>query len=807
MKKCNGVTFILLLLIIVNVYSIKVQAQDLPKLGKSTVKEIISAMSLEEKARLVVGTGMIMDLPDSIVKKFPGGKNPFAPAPGSTGVGMSANLVNGSAGQTAGIERFGILQTVVADGPAGLRISPTRKNDTKTYFCTAFPIGTLLASSWDKEMVYKLGQVFGNEVHEYGVDVVLGPGLNIQRNPLCGRNFEYYSEDPFLTGKIASSIVNGIQSQGVGTSIKHFAANNQETNRNTVNTILSERALREIYLEGFRITIEEANPWTVMSSYNLINGTYASESPDLLTTILRNDWNYKGMVMTDWFGGKNAVAQMIAGNDLLMPGMGQNDVIVKAVNEGKLDIKYLDANVERILNYILKTPRFNGYKYSNAPDLKAHALLAREAAANGMVLLKNDKSSLPFDTKIKKIAAFGNASYETVIGGTGSGDVNEAYTISLADGLKNAGFTVNEPLVKIYADYIKVTRDNQPKPNNPFAMLMGAKLPVAEMPVDEALATKMAGENDIAIITIGRNAGEGQDRKEEDDFNLTKTELEAINNITKAFHAKGKKVVVVLNIGGVVETASWKNIPDAILLAWQPGQEAGNAITDVLTGKVNPSGKLTASFPLIYNDDPSAKNFPGIELPDNGPKTGGMSFGMGKPAKVVYEEGIYVGYRYFNTFNKPVSYEFGFGLSYTDFTYSNLKLSASSFKDKLLVSVDIKNTGKMAGKEVVQLYISAPAKELDKPESELKGFEKTRLLKPGESQTITFEINARQLSSFDTKTSAWQAEKGNYEVKVGASSKDIKLKAGFSLENTLVVKKETKALSPVENINELKNQK
>jgi len=275
MKKVNAIAFIWILQFIITASMVQVQAQNLPQLGKSSVKEIISAMTLEEKARLVVGTGMSFELPDSILKKMPGGKNPFDNNSGTTAIGSSKNIVNGCAGTTGGVERFGIPQTVVADGPAGLRISPKRKDDTKTYFCTAFPVGTSLASTWNKKMIYKLGQAFGNEIHEYGVDVVLGPGMNIHRNPLCGRNFEYYSEDPFVTGKIAASIVNGIQSQGVGTSIKHFAVNNQETNRNSVNVVISERALREIYLEGFRIAIEESNPWTVMSSYNLANGTYA----------------------------------------------------------------------------------------------------------------------------------------------------------------------------------------------------------------------------------------------------------------------------------------------------------------------------------------------------------------------------------------------------------------------------------------------------------------------------------------------------------------------------------------------------
>lgn len=791
--------FFSLFLVVAFILPANSQTGIAPKLGKDPVKKVIAAMTLEEKAGLVVGTGMRMP-----------GASPAAPAasaantPAAPVIGQTQSLVAGAAGTSFAIQRLGITPMVLADGPAGLRISPTRENDKNTYYCTAFPVATLLASTWDTELVNKVGQSIGNEVLEYGADVLLGPGMNIHRNPLCGRNFEYYSEDPYVTGKIAAAMVNGVESQGVGTSVKHFAANNAETNRNSLNTNISERALREIYLEGFRIVVQEAQPWTVMSSYNLINGTYTSESSDLLTNILRKDWGFKGYVMTDWFGGKDPVAQMIAGNDLLMPGNpGQVQAIIKAVQDGKLDVKILDRNVERILNIMLQSPRFKGYKYSNKPDLKTNAQITRKAAAEGMVLLKNVNGALPFGTAIKNIAAFGNTSYEIITGGTGSGDVNEAYSISLIDGLQNAGFKANEDLHALYANYLKLTKAGRPQ-NRGF--MMGSK-PIEELNLNQDIINGMANLSDAAIITIGRNSGEGSDRINiKGDFLLSDSEQQLIKLVSTAFQVKGKKVIVILNVGGVVETTSWRDLPDAILLAWQAGQETGNSIADILSGKVNPSGKIATAFPVNYEDVPSSKSFPGKELPTDQSANQGQAggFGRSKPAVVNYEDGIYVGYRYYETFKVKPAYEFGYGLSYTSFVYSNLKLSSPKFSGNITVIIDIKNGGTVAGKEVVELYLSAPAVKLDKPALELKGFAKTRLLQPGESQTLTFKIDSRSLSSFDPASSSWIAEAGKYEVKIGASSKDIRQNASFTLAKDLTVKKETVSLVPKEKINELK---
>ncbi len=771
------------------------------------LQQIVAKMTLEQKAQLVIGTGMFMDLPDSIKKKF--GMSTEPPTdPYSQMVDKIRKYLPGAAGNSAEFPELGITTQVLTDGPAGLRIQPKRKGDDKTYYCTAFPIATVLASTWDTELVYKVGQAMGNEVKEYGSDILLAPALNIQRDPLCGRNFEYYSEDPLIAGKMAAAMVNGIQSNGAGTSIKHFAANNSETNRMTVNTIVSQRALREIYLRGFEIAVKEAQPWTVMSSYNKINGTYTSESHDLLTKILRDDWGFKGYVMTDWGGGSDVVAQMNAGNDMIQPGSPkQIQEIVTAVKDGKLDEKVLDKNVARILTIMTKTPRYNHYRFSSTPDLAAHAEVTRQAASDGMVLLKNEGNALPLDKSVKNIAAFGNTSYDFISGGTGSGDVNEAYTISLTDGLRNGGFTSVDELKSIYENYRKVTEAQKGPSKNPFAF-MGGKDPLPEMVVTPELARQMAEKADIALITIGRNAGEGRDRLVEGgDFLLSTVEMDMLKNVKEAFSAKGKKTIVVLNIAGVIETASWRDIPDAILLAWQPGQEAGNSVTDVLSGKVNPSGKLAATFPMAYSDTPTAKNFPGMseqsDKEDNAADLSGFSFMRRKPWKIVYEEDVYMGYRYYNTFKVPTAYEFGYGLSYTTFEMSNLKLSAKDFKNEITVSVDVKNTGNVAGKEVAQVYLSAPTQKMEKPVEVLVAFGKTKLLNPGEKQTLSFTLKSRDLASFDENTSSWVAEAGNYEVQIGNSSVNIEQKASFSLKKELVVEKVSNALAPQVAINKL----
>ena len=759
-------------------------ADELPQLGKAPLEKVIQAMTVDEKIRLLTGTGEVAE--DILVA-----------------VGETDKIVPGAAGTTYPIPRLGIPAMVMADGPAGLRISARRDSCPRTFYCTAFPVATLLASTWNTDLVQQVGQAMGNEVLEYGCDILLAPALNIHRNPLCGRNFEYYSEDPFLTGKIAVAMVKGIQQNGVGTSVKHFAVNNQETNRIANDAILSPRAMREIYLKGFEMVVKEANPWTVMSSYNKINGVYTSESYDLLTTILRKEWGYQGMVVTDWFGGRDAVGQVQAGNDLLMPGkIRQQDSIRQALKTGKLSMADVDRNVRRVLELILKTPRFKGYPYSEQPDLKAHASVTREAAAEGMILLKNDGKTLPLAADVRDIAVFGNTSYQFIAGGTGSGDVEEAYSVSLEEGLTGAGFILDKGLKQHYLDYIRAEEakidwkkyNHVPPPR------------IVECTLDEGLIRRKAEETDMAMITIGRNAGEYSDRKVKDDFELCADEREMLEKVTRIFHQEGKKVVVILNIGGVIETASWKDRPDAILLAWQGGQEGGNSVADILSGKVNPSGKLPMTFPVRYEDAASSENFPLIgdeEALDiyrefyTGPK------GTDRPNIdfTRYEEGIYVGYRYFDKYRVDVSYPFGFGLSYTGFTYSKPRYLRT--EQGYEFSCTVTNTGKIPGKEVVQLYIAAPGKTMVKPQKELKAFAKTKILAPGESEVVRLVVGLSELASFDEQASCWAVESGRYLAIWGSSSRDCRLKQSFTLRQAVTGEEVHRVLLPVRQLEEL----
>ena len=761
------------------------------QLRPDNIDEVLKAMTLEEKAKLLVG-----------------GANTFFGD--QAAVGSEATLVAGAAGTSPAIPRLGIPATVLTDGPAGVRIDPTREGTDKTFYATAFPIGSCLASTWNTELVGKVGQAIGNETKEYRCDVILGPGMNLHRNPLCGRNFEYYSEDPLLTGKIAAAYINGVQKEDVGVSAKHFAVNSQETDRTSVDERLSQRAAREIYLRGFEIAVRESNPWTVMASYNKINGQFSMGNHDLLTKILREDWGFKGIVMTDWIGireGLPTITEVQAGNDLMEPGQpAQVQEIIEGVKSGKLAIADVDRNVHRMLEYIVKTPSFRKYPASNAPDFKAHAAITRQSACEGIVLLKNN-GTLPWNVQrvvgdlksptIKTVALFGENSYDFLSGGTGSGCVHPPYVVDMLQGLENAGIKSSPVLTDIYRKYIefaKVKFQAERHPAKWYQREMFGQQKYPEIGISPIAINNEVKTADAAIITIGRQAGEGVDRDIETEFNLIPEERALITDVCNAFHAEGKPVIVIINSGSVIETASWSSYPDAILCAWQPGMEGGNSIADLLTGKVNPSGKLTMTWPVAATDHLSTKNFPGQidfysfkEMAASKRPIAGHTY-------TNHEEDIYVGYRFFDTFNREVAYPFGFGLSYTTFEFSKPTCRVDGRGTTVNLTVIVKNTGCVPGKEVAQVYVQAPKGKLEKPAQELKAFAKTRKLQPGESQTLTMTIPVRDLASFDEANSQWLTEAGNYTFRIGSSSRDIHATATLKLNE--YTEKTTNALAP-----------
>ncbi len=753
-----------------------------PKLRADNIDEVLKAMTLEEKAQLLVG----------------GGNDSFTGS--GAMLGHQKRLVAGAAGVTVAIERLGIPATVLSDGPAGVHIDAKRENDPHSYAATGFPIGTCLASTWNTDLVRQVGEAIGNETLEYGCDVILGPGMNLHRSPLCGRNFEYYSEDPILTGLIGTAMTIGIQSQGVGVSAKHYAVNSQESDRTLVDERVSQRAARELYLRGFEIMVRRSNPWTLMSAYNKVNGEFAQGNKDLLTSILRDDWGFKGIVMTDWIGKRNGLlttSEVAAGNDLMMPGYAeQAEDIVKGVKDGTLKIEDVDRNVRRMLEYIVKTPRFRGYKFSNRPDLKAHAQITRQSSTEGMVLLKND-GVLPI-RNLKTVALFGVNSYDFMSGGLGSGAVNVPYVVDMVEGLRNVGVKTTPLLTDIYQSYVKYASLKLKADKNPIMWFLDTGKPkLDEIDISTRCVTHEVKEADAAIITIGRQAGEGLDRQIEGEFNLTATEKDMIARVSDQFRPLGKPVIVIINSGSVMETASWRDRVDAILCAWQPGEEGGNSVADILTGKVNPSGKLTMTWPISATDHPSTKNFP--QEMDNYTFRESLGWGAQIPGHdyTNHDEDIYVGYRYFDSFNKNVAYPFGYGLSYTTFEYSDAAVKVNG--DVVTVSITVKNTGKVAGKEIAQVYVAAPAGNIEKPSHELKGFAKTRELKPGESETLTIQMQKRDLASFDEANSQWITEAGQYVFQIGASSRDIRATVNAKL--TEYTEKVSNVLAPKHKLN------
>lgn len=759
------------------------RAQEL-KLRPDNIDEIVRAMTLEEKARMVNGIGTFWDGSSSIRTLWD---------------------IPGAPGGMYEIPRLGIPALYMGDGPLGLRINELREFDNHHYYTTNEPVPLLMGSSWDLNIVREVAQDIAEECRDYGVDVMLGPSFNIIRNPLGGRTHEYYSEDPYLSGMLASAFTSGVQSVGVAASVKHFAGNNQETNRGVNNAIISQRALREIYLKNFEVAIKHCEPWTVMSSYNGINGSWTSENRELLEDVLRGDWGFSGMVMTDWGGGVHPDRQMVAGNDLLQAGSERAiQQIIEAVKDGTLDEAILDRNVARVLRLVVKSHSYHQFPFTNNPDMEAHRAMARKAGAEGAILLKNEAGTLPFSPSIKKVAIYGKTGYKMVAGGIGFMEYNSGnYSISLVEGLRLAGYEPDFSLVMA----------NTPKPVplfGPAASARPSETVEEEMVIEEKDLNLQSSANDIALIVLGHVSGEGRDRVKSA-FYLSEGEKKLISDVTKAYHAAGKKAVVILNIPGPIEVESWKNIPDAILCIYQGGEQIGNWVTDVLKGDATPSGKLTVTFAKDIMDYPSSANYP---IADASASISGM---MAEGARferrtemqndgnrnfdyTIYEEGIYVGYRYFDTFGVEVSYPFGYGLSYTTFHYSDARIVEDG--DNFKVSVKITNTGNYKGKEIVQLYVEAPKGRLDKPAKELKAFAKTGELKPGQSEILTMTVSLADLASFNSAKSSWETDKGTYTFLIGASVSDVKatLKGGVKRKWSQTVRNVLKPQIPIDEL-------
>lgn len=636
------------------------------------------------------------------------------------------------------VERLGLTSIMVSDGPHGLR---KQNKDKKagdllgSVPAVCFPTASLTACSWDEELLTEMGEHLGDECRAEQISVLLGPGMNIKRSPLCGRNFEYFSEDPFLAGKMAAAFIKGVQSKGIGVSVKHFAANNQETRRMTIDSVVDERTLREIYLAGFETAVKEGKPWTVMNAYNKLNGTYCAENEWLLTHVLRDQWGFDGVVVTDW-GAENEIDKGIAaGQNLEMPGSAGLGAakLVEAVKNGTLDESALDERVDEIIELIMKSQETLGeYEYSK----EEHHEFARKVAENSMVLLKNEDNVLPLK-KGQTVAVIGEMAKRPRYQGAGSSQIVTTALDCAFDAFLKEGVGI------VYAQGYDSGKS-----------VTDVKL-LAE-------AVECAKSTDTAVVFIGLTdefESEGFDR---DTLDIPQNHVDLVNAVARA----NPNTVVVVS-GGAPVVMPWLGNVKGVLNAYLGGQASGSAAVDLLTGKVNPSGKLAETYPLSLSDTPCFRQFPG------------------SMRSVEYRESVYVGYRYYDTFKKDVLFPFGFGLSYTKFEYSGLRLSRKNIKDTdtLKVTFKVKNVGDTAGAEIAQVYVSDSESTVFRPEKELKGFKKV-FLAPGEEKTVTVELDKRAFAYFNTAAEAWHVESGEFTVKVGASSRDIKLSSAVKVTST-----------------------
>ena len=650
----------------------------------------------------------------------------------------AALCTGASAWTTTPLDRLGIPSMLVTDGPHGVRRVPdVNALGAQSLPATCFPTASALAATWDLDLLYELGQALADEAIALGVDVLLGPGVNMKRSPLCGRNFEYFAEDPYLAGEAAAAFINGVQSKGIGVSLKHYAANNQETRRFTINTLVDERALREIYLPAFETAVKKAQPWTIMCAYNKVNGVLCSEHHRLLVKILKEEWGFAGLVVSDWGAVRDRVKALQGGLDLEMPGPKERRVqaVVQAVRSGDVEEAVLNEAVRRILTIVFKaaaTPKGGAF------DQEAHHALARRAAGEAIVLLKND-GILPLQ-KPRRIAVIGRAAKAPHIQGGGSSHINPTQ--------------VDLPLTELQA--LAGEADLTYSAGYPTDLKFDQGL------IDEAVQAAQAAEVALLYIALPSSVeSEGYDRTK-----LDLTDQQAA--LIKAVCAVQSRTVVILNNGSAIAMEAWLDETAAVLEAWMMGQAGGGAIADVLFGVVNPSGKLTETFPLRVADTPAYLNFPG----ENG--------------AVRYGEGLFIGYRYYDAKEAPVLFPFGHGLSYTTFDYDNLQVSATEFADQegLTVSVAVTNTGPVAGKEIVQLYVHDQQSALGRPPKELKGFAKVAL-QPGQTETVTFQLNFRSFAYYHPAYRQWITEDGDFDILIGASCADIRCQTTVTLQSSM----------------------
>ncbi|MCB0046825.1 MAG: glycoside hydrolase family 3 C-terminal domain-containing protein [Caldilineaceae bacterium] len=639
---------------------------------------------------------------------------------------------------TTPVAHADVPEMIVTDGPHGVRrVGNLEEMGSQSLPATCFPSAASLAATWNPGLLEEMGRALAEEAVALEVDVLLGPGVNMKRTPLCGRNFEYFSEDPYLAGKLAAALINGIQGGGVGTSLKHFAANNQEYQRFSINAEIDERTLREIYLAAFETAVKESRPWTVMCSYNKINGFYGSEQHYLLTDILKDEWGFEGLVVSDWGAVHDRVAALKAGLDLEMPGPkpSRTQAVIDAVEGGEMDEAVLDEAVRRILTIIMQA---QATAKGGSFDQDAHHALARKVAAESMVLLKNEEV-LPLSNP-RRVAVIGRAAQHAHFQGGGSSHINPTRVDAPLDALK------------------AVLPDSEITYSEGYA---------ADLSQDQALiaaAADAAAAADVAVIFIALPASvesEGYDRA---NLLLTAQQEALIGAVTKA----QSQCVVVLNTSSAVDMRAWVDDTAGIIQAGFMGQAGGSAVADVLTGAVNPSAKLAESFPLKLEDTPAYINFPG----DRG--------------TVHYGEGLYIGYRYYDAKQIPVLFPFGHGLSYTTFAYTNPAVSATEFTDAdgVIVSVDVTNTGKQAGQEIVQVYVHDQKSTLHRPEKELKGFAKVAL-EPGETKTVEIPLDFRAFAYYHPDHQQWITEDGEFDLLIGASAADINEQLTVSLKSSL----------------------